>query len=78
MFLSSLCVNRIAAATGNFGDIYGWRDIGSIEPGRVADVLILDADPRIELGAFEHIDILIFRGGVLNWKLLLEARGPPR
>jgi imidazolonepropionase-like amidohydrolase len=45
MFLSSLRVNRIAAATSNFADIYGWRDIGRIEPGRVADVLILEADP---------------------------------
>ena len=33
----------IAAATSNFADIYGWRDIGRIEPGRVADVLILVA-----------------------------------
>jgi imidazolonepropionase-like amidohydrolase len=66
----------IAAATSNFADIYGWRDVGRIEPGRVADVLILDADPRKDLGALDHIDIMIFRGAVLNRKLLLEAREP--
>ena len=64
----------IAAATSNFADIYGWRDIGRIEPGRVADVLILDADPRSDLAALNHIDRMIFRGAVLHRESLLEAR----
>jgi hypothetical protein len=65
----------IAAATSNFADIYGWRDIGRIEPGRVADVLILNADPRGDLAALDHIDRIIFRGAVLHRQSLLEARG---
>jgi adenine deaminase len=64
----------LAAATSNFADTYGWRDIGRIESGRVADVLILDADPRSDLEALDHIDIMVFRGAVLNRKPLLEAR----
>jgi len=64
----------IAAATSNFADIYGWRDIGRIEPGRVADVLILDADPRSDLEALNHIDRIFFRGAVLYRQSLLEAR----
>jgi len=64
----------IAAATSNFADIYGWRDIGRIEPGRVADVLILDADPRSDLAALDHIDRIIFRGVVLDRQSLLKAR----
>jgi imidazolonepropionase-like amidohydrolase len=63
----------IAAATSNFADIYGWRDIGRIEPGRVADVLILNADPRSDLAALDHIDRIIFRGSVVNRQSLLEA-----
>jgi imidazolonepropionase-like amidohydrolase len=54
----------IAAATSNFADIYGWRDVGRIEPGRVADVLILDSDPRSDLEALNHIDMMVFRGAV--------------
>jgi hypothetical protein len=65
----------IAAATSNFADIYGWRDVGRIEPGRVADVLILDADPRSDLAALDHIDRIIFRGSMLNRQSLLEAHG---
>ena len=64
----------IAAATSNFADIYGWRDIGRIEPGRVADMLILNADPRSDLAALDHIDRIIFRGSMLNRQSLLEAR----
>jgi hypothetical protein len=64
----------IAAATSNFADIYGWRDIGRIEPGRVADVLILDADPRSDLSALDHIDRIVFRGSKLNRQSLLDAR----
>jgi imidazolonepropionase-like amidohydrolase len=63
----------IAAATSNFADIYGWRDIGRIEPGRVADVLILNADPRSDLAALDHIDRIFFRGAVLYRQSLLEA-----
>jgi Amidohydrolase family len=64
----------IAAATSNFADIYGWSDIGRIEPGRAADVLILNADPRSDLAALEHIDRIVFRGAGLDRKSLLEAR----
>jgi hypothetical protein len=64
----------IAAATSNFADICGWRDIGRIEPGRVADVLILNAGPRTDLAALDHIDRIIFRGAVLYRQSLPEAR----
>jgi len=56
----------LAAATSNFADVYGWGDVGRIEPGRVADVLILDADPRSDLAALDHIDRIIFRGSMLS------------
>jgi imidazolonepropionase-like amidohydrolase len=30
----------LAAATSNYADVYGWRDVGRIEPGRAADLLL--------------------------------------
>lgn len=50
-------------ATSNYAEIYGWPDIGSIEPGRVADILILDNDPRMDTSAADHINTIVFRGG---------------
>jgi Amidohydrolase family len=63
----------IAAATSNYADVYGWRDIGRIEPGRVADVLILNRDPRGDLEALDHIDRIILRGAEFSRQSLLEA-----
>jgi hypothetical protein len=63
----------IAAATSNFADIYGWRDIGRIESGRDADILILNSDPRSDIKGLDHIDTMVFRGAVFNRNLLLGA-----
>lgn len=65
----------IAAASSNFADIYGWRDVGRIEAGRVADILMLDSDPRSDLAALDHIDRIIFHGSLLDRESLLEAHG---
>jgi hypothetical protein len=37
-------------------------------------VLILDADPRSDLSALDHIDRIVFRGSKLNRQSLLDAR----
>ena len=67
----------LAAATTNYADVYGWQDVGRIEPGRVADLLILDADPRADLSALEHIHTLVFRGKVVDREKLLTLDGRP-
>jgi hypothetical protein len=64
----------LAAATNNYADIYGWPDVGRIEPQRVADILILDADPRIDAAAVDHIHTLIFDGTVIDRTRLLQLR----
>jgi imidazolonepropionase-like amidohydrolase len=62
----------IAAATTNYADVYGWQDVGRIEAGRGADVLVLDADPRLDTSALEHIHTLIFQGVVIDRSRLLD------
>jgi hypothetical protein len=56
----------LAAATSNYADVYGWHDVGRIEPGRVADLLLLDADPRTDVSAVDHIHTLVFKGAVVD------------
>jgi imidazolonepropionase-like amidohydrolase len=63
----------IAAATTNYADVYGWRDVGRIESGRAADILILDADPRSDLSALEQVNKLVYRGSVIDRTQLLTA-----
>jgi len=63
----------LAAATSNFADVYGWRDVGRIESGRTADILILDADPRLDASAVDHINTVVFQGAVLDRSRLGKA-----
>jgi imidazolonepropionase-like amidohydrolase len=63
----------VAAATSNYADVYPWKDVGRIEPGRMADILILDDDPRVATSALDHINMLIFDGSVVDRKSLLEG-----
>jgi len=66
----------LAAATSNDADVYGWRDVGRIERGRRADVVILDADPRLDVSALDHIHTVVFRGAVLDRARLLPRPAP--
>jgi imidazolonepropionase-like amidohydrolase len=54
----------LAAATSNYADVYGWRDVGRIEPRRAADLLLLDVEAHFQVTerhdnvGFYHIWIL--------------------
>lgn len=46
--------------------MFGWRDVGRVEPGRFADLLVLDADPRTDVSAVDQIHTLVFKGAVVD------------
>jgi len=51
------------------------RDIGSIEIGKRADLLLLRADPLQSVGAWDTIDIVLLNGEPLARDALLPAEG---
>jgi hypothetical protein len=63
----------LAAATGNYAELYGWPDVGRVEPGRGADLLVLRDDPRQDVAALASIDVLILRGEVMDRDELLPS-----
>ncbi len=65
----------LAAATSNFADVFGWTDIGRVEAGRAADLLIVNRDPRVDVAALEDIRYVVHDGRRVDRKALL-ARAP--
>jgi hypothetical protein len=62
----------LAAATSNFADAYGWRDVGRIEAGRVGDLLLVRADPRKDAAALDAIEMVVHDGQVVDRAALLS------
>lgn len=55
----------IVAATRNAARVMGRDDLGTVEPGKLADILVLNANPLEDLSAFNRIEWII-RGGVVH------------
>lgn len=56
----------IQAATLNAADLIGRKDqIGSIEPGKFADIIAVSADPTADVSRLEHVDF-VMRHGVVH------------
>ena len=61
----------IAAATSNYSEIFGWKNIGKIEIGREADILILNENPVTDIGNLKKIDFLFVDGRLIERERLL-------
>ncbi len=62
----------IAAATTNFAEAFHWDNTAQIKPGCIADILILEKNPLIDLENLKKIDLLILRGEIIDREKLLE------
>jgi len=56
-------LQSIQAATVNAADLLGWSDkVGSIEPGRFADLVAVDGDPLADVTQLERVKF-VMKGG---------------
>jgi len=65
----------LAAATSNYAEEFGWHELGLVEAGRRADILILDADPTADISNSRKIRSVILDGAILDRAPILN---PPR
>src|SRR5207245_6348714 len=55
----------IRAATSSAADLIGRaNDVGTISPGKFADIIAVDADPLADVRALEHVSF-VMKGGVV-------------
>ena len=62
----------LAAATTNFGEVFGWRDVGCLAPGCPADILVVARDPTRDLSALHQIELLVVGGEPIDRAALLR------
>lgn len=64
----------LAAATNNYSIQFGWNELGQIAPGRRADILVLDADPTVNIWNARRISTLILDGNIIDRQALLHQK----
>jgi predicted amidohydrolase YtcJ len=68
-------IQVISAATKTNAEILGQFDeLGTIEPGKLADIIVIDGNPLANIDAMQHVDIVVKDGGV--WYAESAAYGP--
>lgn len=64
----------LAAATNNYALQFGWNELGMIAPGRRADILVLDADPTLNIWNARRISTLLVDGNFVDRDALLSLK----
>jgi Amidohydrolase family len=63
----------LAAATSNYSQKFGWHELGLVEVGRRADLLVVTADPAADISNTRKIHSVILDGVILDRAALLNA-----
>src|SRR5580704_5142474 len=60
-------LQSIQAATVNAADLLGWTDrVGTLEPGKFADVIAVDGDPLADVHVLENVRFVMKGGDVIK------------
>lgn len=67
----------LAAATSNFGELFGWSTVGQVKAGYNADLLVLDENPVQDISHLKKIHKVILNGKVLDRDGFLKPAPAP-
>jgi imidazolonepropionase-like amidohydrolase len=72
-------MRAIAAATRVNAQIIGkGRELGSIEPGKIADIIVVNGNPLVDITALSHVEIVMKGGRIYKGEApsAAKTRGP--
>jgi imidazolonepropionase-like amidohydrolase len=68
----------IAAATRVNAALIGkGRELGSIEPGKIADIIVVNGNPLFDITALAHVEVVVKDGVVQKGELPAGAAARP-
>ena len=63
-------IEAIRAPTTNAADLIGWADdVGTIEPGKFADLVAVQGDPLQDIALLQHVQFVMKGGSVIKREL---------
>jgi len=63
-------IEAIRASTTNAADLIGWADdVGTIEPGKFADLVAVQGDPLQDIALLQHVQFVMKGGSVIKREL---------
>jgi imidazolonepropionase-like amidohydrolase/Tol biopolymer transport system component len=66
-------IEALRHGTVDPANMYGFSDIGSLEPGKLADLVVLDADPTQDIRNTDHIHQVMLNGRLYDAATLNET-----
>ena len=66
-------VQALRHGTVDAAQMYGFRDLGTLEPGKLADLIILNADPTQDIRNSDRIDRVMLNGRLYDAATLNET-----
>ena len=66
-------IQALRFGTSDPARLYGFSDLGSLEPGKLADLVILDADPTQDIRNSDNIDMVMLNGRLYDAETLNET-----
>jgi imidazolonepropionase-like amidohydrolase/Tol biopolymer transport system component len=66
-------VQALRFGTSDPARLYGFSDLGTIEPGKLADLVILEADPTVDIRNSDNIEMVMLNGRLYDADTLNET-----
>jgi hypothetical protein len=62
----------LAAATSNVGEVFRWSRVGRVAAGYDGDLVVVDADPTVDIRNLEKIRMVVLAGEIVDRPALLK------